>query len=105
MALALMVIDHPGEWSQGTLTLHRDDGRNHPAIADSNRNRWKANGGQAISSTYMRTTPLTTSARGKRKRRRNRRAGGEPRRGTGSGKGRKVRSTEEVAGEKHNECK
>ena len=45
LALALMVIDHPGEWSQGMLTLHRDDGRNHPAIEDSNRNRWKANGG------------------------------------------------------------
>ena len=32
LALALMVIDHPGGWSQGTLTLHRDDGRSHPAI-------------------------------------------------------------------------
>ena len=32
LALALMVIDHPGGWSQGTLTLHRDGGRNHPAI-------------------------------------------------------------------------
>ena len=32
LALALMVIDHPGGWSQGTLTLHCDGGRNHPAI-------------------------------------------------------------------------